>query len=77
MKPRWGAARRSPRSPVDGDIHVYPADTTNGVMWMFMYRSAVNDWEFIGGSALWDEVVDLANNELGGHMGTWQPQGLR
>ena len=51
-----GRSTTFPSSPVDGDIHVYPADTTNGVMWMFMYRSAVNDWEFIGGPPLYAEV---------------------
>ena len=51
-----GRSTTFPASPVDGDIHVYPADTTNGVMWMFMYRSAVNDWEFIGGAPLYAEV---------------------
>ena len=52
-----GRSTTFPSSPVDGDIHVYPADTTNGVMWQFMYRTAPNDWEFIGGSPLYAEVV--------------------
>ena len=52
-----GRSTTFPSSPVDGDIHVYPADTTNGVMWLFMYRSAVNDWEFIGGAPLFAEVT--------------------
>jgi len=52
-----GRSTTFPSSPVDGDIHVYPADTTNGVMWHFMYRSAPNDWEFIGGAPLFAEVV--------------------
>lgn len=52
-----GRSTTFPASPVDGDIHVYPADTTNGVMWMFMYRAAVNDWEFIGGAPLYAEVA--------------------
>jgi hypothetical protein len=52
-----GRSTTFPTSPVDGDIHVYPADTTNGVMWMFMYRSVPNDWEFIGGSPLFAEVT--------------------
>lgn len=52
-----GRSTTFPASPVDGDIHVYPADLTNGVMWMFMYRSAVNDWEFLGGSPLIAEVA--------------------
>ena len=52
-----GRSTTFPSSPVDGDIHVYPADLTNGVMWQFMYRSAVNDWECIGGAPLFAEVV--------------------
>ncbi len=52
-----GRSTTFPASPVDGDIHVYPADTTNGIMWMFMYRSAVNDWEFIGGAPLFHEIL--------------------
>jgi hypothetical protein len=52
-----GRSTTFPSSPVDGDIHVYPADLTNGVMWHFMYRSAPNDWEFIGGSPLYAEIA--------------------
>lgn len=41
-----------PSSPSDGDVYVYNADTTNGVKWMFQYRSAGasgKKWEFVGG----------------------------
>jgi hypothetical protein len=41
-----------PSSPVDGQIIDYVADSTNGVVWRFRYRSAsasVYKWEFIGG----------------------------
>lgn len=54
-----GRSTTFPASPVDGDIHVYPADTTNGVMWHFMYNSgsaSAHKWEFIGGSPLYAEV---------------------
>lgn len=42
-----------PASPNDGDIWMFPADTTNGVMWQFRYRAAsasAYKWEFVGGS---------------------------
>lgn len=48
-----------PASPSDGDVHVYNADTTNGVKWMFQYRSAsahAYKWEFIGGAPLFADV---------------------
>jgi hypothetical protein len=41
-----------PSSPVDGQIIDYVADSTNGVVWRFRYRSASTSaykWEFIGG----------------------------
>lgn len=44
-----------PGSPSDGDVYAYNADTTNGVKWMFQYRSAGasgKKWEFIGGAPL-------------------------
>jgi hypothetical protein len=43
-----------PSSPVDGQIIDYVADSTNGVVWRFRYRSASSSaykWEFIGGPA--------------------------
>jgi hypothetical protein len=52
-----GRSTTFPGSPVDGDIHVYPADTTNRVMWQFMWRAASSKWEFIGGSPLYAEVA--------------------
>lgn len=54
-----GRSTTFPSSPIDGDIHIYPADTTNGIMWHFMYNSgsaSAHKWEFIGGSALSAEV---------------------
>ena len=44
-----------PSSPVDGQIIDYVADSTNGVVWRFRYRSAsasAYKWEFIGGGQL-------------------------
>jgi len=44
-----------PSSPVDGQIIDYVADSTNGVVWRFRYRSASTSaykWEFIGGGQL-------------------------
>lgn len=49
-----------PTSPYDGQTIIYPADTTNGIMWTFRYRAASSSsykWEFIGGSPLADEVT--------------------
>ena len=59
-----GRSTTFPASPVDGEMHVYPADTTNGIMWHFMYRSAPNDWEFIGGSPLY-AVVETSETMTG------------
>jgi hypothetical protein len=42
-----------PSSPVDGQVIDYVADSTNGIVWRFRYRSAsasAYKWEFIGGS---------------------------
>lgn len=43
-----------PASPADGDLWCFPADTTNGVEWLFRYRSAAGTfkWEFVGGPPL-------------------------
>jgi hypothetical protein len=44
-----------PTSPVDGQVIDYVADSTNGVVWRFRYRSASTSaykWEFIGGGQL-------------------------
>jgi hypothetical protein len=41
-----------PASPADGDLWCFPADATNGVIWMFRYRAAsasAYKWEFVGG----------------------------
>lgn len=44
-----------PASPVDGQLWTLPADTTNGIMWVFRYRAAsasAYKWEFVGGAPL-------------------------
>jgi hypothetical protein len=44
-----------PSSPIDGQIIDYVADSANGVVWRFRYRSAsasAYKWEFIGGGQL-------------------------
>jgi hypothetical protein len=44
-----------PSSPFDGQVIDYVADSTNGVVWRFRYRSASASalkWECIGGSSL-------------------------
>jgi hypothetical protein len=44
-----------PGSPADGDIWMFPADATNGVIWQFRYRAASASsykWEFVGGVPL-------------------------
>jgi hypothetical protein len=48
-----------PGSPFDGQIEILEADATNGVYWLFRYRSAggTHKWEFIGGAPLLAEVA--------------------
>ena len=44
-----------PSSPIDGQVIDYVADSTNGIVWRFRYRSASSSaykWEFIGGGVL-------------------------
>lgn len=41
-----------PASPVDGQECNYIADATNGVVWHFVYRSALGKWVFTGGAPL-------------------------
>jgi hypothetical protein len=48
-----------PASPNDGDLWIFPADATNGVMWQFRYRAAsasAYKWEFVGGSSVYAAV---------------------
>lgn len=48
-----------PSSPIDGQIIDYIADSTNGIVWRFRYRSASTSsykWEFIGGPAAYSYV---------------------
>jgi hypothetical protein len=49
-----------PGSPSDGDVFIINADITNGVKWMFQYRSAggTYKWEYIGGSPMFVEDND-------------------
>jgi hypothetical protein len=50
-----------PATPVDGQLWAYPADTTNGVIWLFRYRTAATTykWEYVGGSPLTSAVSTL------------------
>lgn len=51
-----------PASPVDGEMYDYIADSTNGIVWRFLYRSASESsykWEFIGGPPMSAEVLTL------------------
>lgn len=63
-----------PSAPVDGQICAYNADPTNGVIWMFRYRSASGSsykWEFIGGSELLARVDgDVVIGTSGWHTST-------
>jgi hypothetical protein len=49
-----------PPSPADGQVIDYLADSANGVLWRFRYRTASGSaykWEYVGGQALLN-VVD-------------------
>lgn len=51
-----------PTAPTDGQFFIYNANITDGVKWMFQYRSAsasTYKWEFIGGPPLVGEVDAL------------------
>lgn len=51
-----------PSSPIDGQIIDYVADSTNGIVWRFRYRSASSSsykWEFIGGPSRYSYVGPL------------------
>jgi hypothetical protein len=45
-----------PSSPRDGQIVNFLADSSNGIIWRFRYRSSSGNWEFIGGPPLFSEV---------------------
>jgi hypothetical protein len=48
-----------PASPNDGDTWILPADTTNGIMWVFRYRAAsasAYKWEFVGGAPTYQRI---------------------
>ena len=48
-----------PTSPADGTVIDYVADSTNGVVWRFRYRSSSGSsykWEFVGGGPLYTSV---------------------
>lgn len=53
-----------PGSPVDGQEINYLADATNGVVWHFVYRSALGKWLFTGGPPLsaQNNTADSVNN---------------
>lgn len=58
LVPYYGTS--PPPSPADGQIWIFPADATNGILWQFRYRSGVGvtyPWESIGGSPLNIEVL--------------------
>jgi hypothetical protein len=61
LRSSGGATTTSvPGSPTDEDELNYPADTTNGAMWRFKYRSASGSafkWEFIGGAAMYAAIA--------------------
>jgi hypothetical protein len=61
LRSSGGATTTSvPGSPTDEDEFTYPADTTNGAMWRFKYRSASGSafkWEFIGGAPMYAAVA--------------------
>lgn len=49
-----------PGAPVDGDIWIATAVDANGTRWMFQYNAASGSaykWEFIGGPAVFAEVL--------------------
>lgn len=51
----WSKGSLPPASPSDGDLWLLPADTTNGVDWLFRYNAgsaSTYKWEFIGGSPI-------------------------
>jgi hypothetical protein len=68
LRSSGGATTTSvPGSPTDEDEFTYPADTTNGAMWRFKYRSASGSafkWEFIGGSYMSATVETSEGNSL-------------
>lgn len=45
-----------PVGPNDGAEWIYPADTTNGVLWRFRYILARTRWEWVGGTPLYADV---------------------
>jgi len=61
-----------PASPNDGDIWMFPADATNGVIWQFRYRAAsasAYKWEFVGGPSQSAAVaLTEATSTAGGTM---------
>jgi hypothetical protein len=59
-----------PASPNDGDRWIFPADSTNGVMWEFRFRAAAGTypWEFVGGAPLSQQI---ATSESTATQNTW------
>lgn len=63
-----------PASPVEGQLWVYPADATAGIMWVLRYRAASSSaykWEFVGG-APW---YGVATNSVVLAVGSWNGLG--
>jgi hypothetical protein len=52
--PTWTINATPPSSPADGDLWVYPADSTTGVYWTFIYQSSQTTykWVFVGGNEM-------------------------
>jgi hypothetical protein len=60
-----------PASPADGQLWMFPADATNGVNWMFRYRSGSSStykWEFVGGTSL---NAYIATSQAVGTASSW------
>lgn len=47
-----------PGSPTDGQLFSLIVDDTNGVEWLFRYRSSTNTWRFVGGSPLFKQNLN-------------------
>ena len=55
----FGRSTTFPSTPVDGQLHQYPASASLGVMWLFVYNSgsaSAHKWECVSGPPLYAEV---------------------
>jgi hypothetical protein len=53
--PTYTYGTTPPGSPANGDIWIFPADATNGIMWQFRYNAgsaSAYKWEFVGGPTM-------------------------